>query len=786
MNWAATEYRNLAAAVSDVAFFSSTREDDEMPTINYPVYKQVTYVINEYLTHLARSWGMIENLVREIYGDRIELEPLNERTLLEVTPDYVIRHIRTCFQDIDDKFSIRESINVDVLADPNVWQPFQLMVDQNGLPVKVDDVEVVLRVSFLDGLTALNDELIKLIQLLRGRQAQHCPDRNPSGLHDGDAMHDFTQPSVSVARPVAASPAAARSVASSPASSPASSVARSVARSAASSVTSPAVASPVVASSVASPAAASSALPSPVAAVAAVAAVAPCPVLKHVSYCIILHGGTISNIRYCHSIEPKLGENMCYTVSQGECPTLDDNSYGTYSGLTLTQGTDYKRQDVKTYIQGNNPTFDKCAYQNGQVALQPMVFMVYYGVDPNEVALGIWAFHEFTDGTFERHPVVSFEQLKIAYSLDRSYGTYMQLFIILRRDLNTLRANSGRDDFGVNVLFNACRIPPPVDTPPLDIDGLLVNSGYTVPVRRDGAIVNQQLKMLPNAAQLSVSSNPADVGRLSGFVITLPNSATMPRHLRVDLGSRYDVPPHDRLHYIRQGCFYYMMVAMELITLDEGNLMANIQSSLMSCDMGARLILNACERKIGAGFWERCRLEYGLIVHRLDCNPTGFSVLKTYMDQAAVIASQPAARQVDSAAAIIVKFHSTVQGDNGHGHWTTFYTNGTTWLLIDPQVLSLYQGPDGQTRSNSLAYLNCGGSNDIVAFLTMLCQTRGYVLFSVFCMTNEDTQRVIATARAPPAGGRNKRRRSTLKNKKYKKRKPNTINAQNQLKKITN
>ena len=141
------------------------------------------------------------------------------------------------------------------------------------------------------------------------------------------------------------------------------------------------------------------------------------------------------------------------------------------------------------------------------------------------------------------------------------------------------------------------------------------------------------------------------------------------------------------------------------------------------------------------------------------------------MDQAVVIASQPAARQVDSAAAIIVKFHSTAQGDNGHGHWTTFYTNGTTWLLIDPQVLSLYQGPDVQTRSNSLAYLNCGGSNDIVAFLTTLCQTRGYVLFSVFCMTNEDTQRVIETARAPPAGGRNKRRRSTLKNKKYKKSK---------------
>ena len=730
---------------------------------------------------------MIENLVREIYGDSIELEPLNERTLLEVTPDYVVRHIRTCFQEIDDKFSIRESINVDVLADTNVWQPFQLMVDQNGLPVKVDDVEVVLRVSFLDGLTALNDELIKLIQLLRGRQAQHCPDRNPSGLHDGDAMHDFTQPSVSVARPVAASsaasPAAARSpassvassVASSPASpavasSPARSVARSVASSPASSVARSVASSPAssVARSVASPAAASSALPSPV---AAVAAVAPCPVLKHVSYCIILHGGTISNIRYCHSIEPKLGENMCYTVSQGECPTLDDNSYGTYSGLTLTQGTDYKRQDVKTYIQGNHPTFDKCAYQDGQVALQPMVFMVYYGIDPNEVALGIWAFHEFTDGTFERHHVVSFEQLKIAYSLDRSYGTYMQLFIILRRDLNTLRANSGRDDFGVNVLFNACRIPPPVDTPPLDIDGLLVNSGYTVPVRLDGATVNKQLKMLPNAAQLSVSINPDDVRRLSGFVITLPNSATMPRHLRVDLGSRYDVPSHDRLHYIRQGCFYYMMVAMELITLDEGNLMANIQSSLMSCDMGARLIFNACERKIGTGFWERCRLAHGLIVHRLECNPTGFSVLKRYMDQAVVIASQPAARQVDSAAAIIVKFHSTAQGDNGHGHWTTFYTNGTTWLLIDPQVLSLYQGPDGQTRSNSLAYLNCGGSNDIVAFLTTLCQTRGYVLFSVFCMTNEDTKRVIETARAPPAGGRNKRRRSTLKNKKYKKSK---------------
>jgi hypothetical protein len=317
----------------------------------------------------------------------------------------------------------------------------------------------------------------------------------------------------------------------------------------------------------------------------------------------------------------------------------------------------------------------------------------------------------------------------------------------------------------------------------MDIDGLLVNSGYTVRVKRDGVLVDQPLKMLPNAAQLRVSINPADVNLLSGFVITLPNSATIPSHLRVDLGSRYDVPSHDRLHYIRQGCFYYMMVAMELITLDEGNLMANIQSTLMSCDMGAKLIFDACERKIRAGFWNSLQLQHGLIVHRLGCDPIGFSVLKIYMNQAVVIASQPAARQVNSAAAIIVKFHSTAQGDAGHGHWTTFYTDGTAWLLIDPQVLSLYQGPDGQTRSNSLAYLNCGDSNDIERFLPTLCQTRGYVSFSVFCMTNEDTQRV---RRAPPAGGRNKRRRSTLKNKKYKKSKTKhnkrTKSIKNQLK----
>ena len=454
--------------------------------------------------------------------------------------------------------------------------------------------------------------------------------------------------------------------------------------------------------------------------------------------------------------------------------------------------SDHSFSDHASVIQGvhssNERCFSECDDQGDcWVALQPMLFS-FESPEHEPPAIqaqgGIWTFYFMSDGTIQRNRCMGYNEMVQLHKLDRSYGTYMHVFSIVREKLRAIR-EIHTNPFTVNTLFHCCRVGHQLSVLPQLLEEV---------IRHDiaqAAAVTYRLYKYPTGAVVCTAveacqRHPTLVVEM--FAIQI---ATQPNNM-VPLGHR-----PGGLYFTRQGCFYNMLVYLGIINHAEGDLMTSIQNRGIT----SRMFLN---------FMNKIRPIYGhytYMVERLPITPIQPSIqldvtnglsklLHTMIELSHHYQLNP---RLTSAHAIIVKLYFPM---TELGHWVTFtldrsdinaaagyrrhwsqnrddvvsLISATPWRYVDPQALSIQRDPVTRVAQTvPMAFQMLNSLDEMCTLLNSFVGRYGALDLFYIALTEGAEQSFLRFAPAhlmattylpPPSGG--KPRRHTMKNKKNK------------------
>ena len=422
--------------------------------------------------------------------------------------------------------------------------------------------------------------------------------------------------------------------------------------------------------------------------------------LMHFSYVIAIHGTTLHGSRFEFPIENELS-SISYALGQYQCPSVYPSYLSEVPGSEQLL-TDPNFEVYRDVILGVHRENEKCfAVKNpdpqkkGWVALQPMLF-TFSSQEKESPEIqrdgGIWGFLFWSDNTIERVPIMGYQEMIQLYKLDRSYGTYMRLFGILKEKLVAIKsANALATGFEINTLIYACRSGFQA-SPPLTLLELVER-----PIDEIPAVPNQLFKY-PTGAKIIDSVPPNAVVEMFTIGITSQTNVMDPLGYRRETGG---------LHFTSQGCFYNMLVYLQIIDRAQGEIMTSIQDEGVS----SNLCINLLERRY------QIQTPHAYMVERLDIksmdntryDPTnGISKLLHIM----LLFSQlyHAGPQYTEGHAIMLKLYFRNRPDLGH--WVAFTIHredllpyepaipnnlyddealirASQWRLVDPQGLSI-------------------------------------------------------------------------------------------------
>lgn len=427
----------------------------------------------------------------------------------------------------------------------------------------------------------------------------------------------------------------------------------------------------------------------------------PARTLMHFSYVIAIHGTTLHGSRFEFPIENELS-NISYAVRQCQRPSVDPSYLLEIPGSKqLLTDTDFGV--YRNFILGVHPANEKCfAFKNpdpqnkGWVALQPMLFTFSSQKQESpEIQRdgGIWGFLFWSDNTIERVPIMGYQEMIQLYKLDRSYGTYMRLFGILKEKLVAIKSANALDPgFEVNTLFFACRSGVQT-SPQLTLLERVERSDL-----REVQAIPHQLYKYPTGANIIDYVPPNAVVEMFTIGITSQTNVMDPLGYRRETGG---------LHFTSQGCFYNMLVYLQIIDPAQGEIMTSIQDEGVS----SNLCINLLERRY------QIQTPHDYIVERLDIksmdntlyDPTnGISKLLHTMLQLSQL--YHAGPQYTQGHAIMLKLYFK---NSDLGHWVAFTIHredllpyapaipnnlyddeealirASQWRLVDPQGLSI-------------------------------------------------------------------------------------------------
>ena len=426
----------------------------------------------------------------------------------------------------------------------------------------------------------------------------------------------------------------------------------------------------------------------------------PARTLMHFSYVIAIHGRTLHGSRFEFPIENELS-NISYALGQYQCPSVYPSYLSEVPGSEQLL-TDPNFEVYRDVILGVHRENEKCfAVKNsdpqkkGWVALQPMLFTFSsQEQESDEIQRdgGIWGFLFWSDNTIERVPIMGYQEMIQLYKLDRSYGTYMRLFGILKEKLVAIKSANALDPgFEVNTLFFACRSGVQA-SPPLTLLERVERS-----ISEIQAIPNQLFKY-PTGATIIDYVPPNAVVEMFTIAIKSQTNAMDPLGYRRETGG---------LHFTSQGCFYNMLVYLQIIDPEQGEIMTSIQDEGVS----SNLCINLLERRY------QIQIPHAYIVEHLRIKPitrvdydltNGISkLLKTMLLFSQLYHAGP---QYTEGHAIMLKLYFRNRPDLGH--WVAFTIHrddllpyapaipnnlydeealirASQWRLVDPQGLSI-------------------------------------------------------------------------------------------------
>jgi len=444
--------------------------------------------------------------------------------------------------------------------------------------------------------------------------------------------------------------------------------------------------------------------------------VGPPLIRRRRSYAVVFHGDLVSSAWVQYPIESNLG-NVSYTAGcVGQtAPSVQQQIRLGGVGSIILRGSEFVREDPNSHkdvIFGR--TGEPCPRGQWWVGLNPMIFTCdaaeELAGDLNrallEPEIGIWAFDAVDDVIVGRRNVIDISQLKRLYNIDRSYGTYRQLFKFINQDLE---ANPIQPACEINIVYHVCR------TGSHDLADI-VNKFVTYD-RTDFTFSGRErpLYKYPNEAQIfKVADLPPNyIMEMIGF--NVPNQAVDMR----PLGSRH---VRHGLHFVLQGCFYNLMVYLGIISPRGGEILTSIQNEGITSKMFLNFVRLMNEHRSFAGLRHFDPLTSPFVVERLPIEliqnvaivPTNgiskllhvmIEITKIYLANMAQGRTPP-----PPPHAILVKlFHRRHGEELVHeeqlGHWVAFVIDPNDfapgvfppWRFVDPQSLSIHTEllPDG-------------------------------------------------------------------------------------------
>ena len=513
----------------------------------------------------------------------------------------------------------------------------------------------------------------------------------------------------------------------------------------------------------------------------------PPHIVTHVSFVIIIHGQTLSGGRFEYPIEQEL-RHVSYAVGQYQCPATMRKFLLDSPGSTAI-ASDPRFSEHASVIQGFHSSNERCYSEcDGDcwVALQPMLFSFESPEhEPPTIQAqgGIWTFYFMNDGTIQRNRCMGYDEMVQLHKLDRSYGTYMHVFSIVREKLRAIR-EIHTNPFTVNTLFHCCRVGHQLSVLPK----LLVEV-----IRDDiaqAAAVPHMLYKYPTGAVVCTAVEACH--RYPTLVVEMfaIQIATQPDNM-MPLGHR-----PGGLYFTRQGCFYNMLVYLGIINHSEGDLMTSIQNRGIT----SRMFLNFMNKIRPINGHHTYMIEHlpiTLIQHniQLDVNNGLSKLLHTMIE----LSHHYQFTGLASAHAIIVKLY--FPGGSEQGHWVTFtldrndidaaaaggrhwsqdrndvvsLISATPWRYVDPQALSIQRDPaTGVAQTVPMAFQRLNSLDEMCTLLNSFVGRYGAIDLFYIALTEEadqsflrlDPAHLMNTTYLPHSGG--KPRRHTMKNKKNK------------------
>ena len=513
------------------------------------------------------------------------------------------------------------------------------------------------------------------------------------------------------------------------------------------------------------------------------------PTVQHVSFAIIIHGQTLSGGRFEYPIEQELSQ-VSYAVGQYQCPAtvrkflLDSPGSGAIA-------SDPRFSEHAAVIRGvhasNERCFSECDAQgNCWVALQPMLFSFERPTEEPAVIQaegGIWAFYFMSDGTIQRNHSMGYNEMVQSHKLDRSYGTYMHLFGILREKLRAIR-QTHTTPFSVNTLFHCCRTGP---------QAALLPHLLKVVERHDivqSAAITSRLYQYPTGAVVRTAVEIHQISPTAVVEMFAIQIASQPDYM-VPLGHRGP----GGLHFFRQGCFYNMLVYLGIINHVQGDIMTSIQNRGIT----SKMFLNFMNQIRPIDGTHAYMVEHLPIAHmqpsiQFDAANGLSKLLYTML----ALSHHYQLTGFPLAHAIIVKLYFPEGSEQGH--WVTFTLDrsdiraaaaagarqwsqdptdaisligATPWRYVDPQALSIQRNPMTQlSETVPMAFQRLNSLDEMCTLLNSFVGRYGALdLFYIALPEGApqsflrfDPAQLMGSTYTPPSGGKPR----TMKNKKNK------------------
>jgi hypothetical protein len=370
-----------------------------------------------------------------------------------------------------------------------------------------------------------------------------------------------------------------------------------------------------------------------------------------------------------------------------------------------------------------------------------------------------------------------------SYKLDRSYGTYMHLFGIVREKLRIIR-QTHTNPFTVNTLFHSCRTGVQTASLPQLVE---------VVERHDIAqstAVPAMLYQYPTGAVVRTAAEARQISPTAVVEMFAIQIATQPDNM-VPLGHRGT----GGLHFTRQGCFYNMLVYLGIINHSQGDIMTSIQNRGIT----SRMFLNFMNKIRPIAGHHAYMVEHLPITHihpsiQLDVANGLSKLLHTMI----ALSHHYQVTGLASAHAIIVKLYFP---GSDQGHWITFTLDrndinaaaaggrqwsrdptdaisligATPWRYVDPQALSIQRNPMTHVAETvPMAFQRLNSLDEMCTLLNSFVGRYGALdLFYTALPAGTqqsflrfDPAQLMSSTYTPHSGG--KPRRHTMKNKKNK------------------